>query len=79
MIVNPEKHQAMVLGTTDHKFSFPVEDSLDLLGMTIDNQFNFNNKMLGFFRRTISGNKILSPQPATTGLPQRSKGPFNFL
>ena len=37
MIVNPEKHHAMVLGTTDHKFSFPVEDSLDLLGMTIDN------------------------------------------
>ena len=39
MIVNPDKHHhAMVLGTIDHKFSFPVEDSLDLLGMTIDNQ-----------------------------------------
>ena len=37
MIVNPYKHHAMVLGTTDHKFSFPVEDSLDLLGVTIDN------------------------------------------
>ena len=36
------KHHAMVLGTTDYKFSFPVEDSLDLLGMTIDNQLNFN-------------------------------------
>ena len=32
----------MDLGTTDYKFSFPVEDSLDLLGMTIDNQLNFN-------------------------------------
>lgn len=42
MIVNPDKHHAMVLGTTDYKFSFPVEDSLDLLGMTIDNQLNFN-------------------------------------
>ena len=26
----------------NHKFSFPVEDCLDLLGMTIDNQLNFN-------------------------------------
>ena len=42
MIVNPDKHHSMVLGTTDYKFSLPVEDSLDLLGMTIDNQLNFN-------------------------------------
>ena len=32
----------MVLGTTDHKLSFPVVDSLNLLGMTIDNQLNFS-------------------------------------
>ena len=42
MIFNPGKHHAMVLGTTDHWFSFPVEESLDLLGMTIDNQLNFD-------------------------------------
>ena len=42
MIVNPDKHHAMVLRTTDHKFSFPVEDSLYLLGMTFDNQLNLN-------------------------------------
>ena len=42
MIVNPDKHHAMVLGATDHKFSFPVEDSLDLLGVTIDNHLTFN-------------------------------------
>ena len=42
MIMNPDKHYAMVLGTTDHKFSFPVEDSLYLLGMTFDNQLNLN-------------------------------------
>ncbi len=41
MIVNPDKHHAMVIGTTEHQFSFPVEDSLQLLGMTI-NQLNFN-------------------------------------
>ena len=27
---------------TDHRFSFPVEDSLDLLGVAIDNHLNFN-------------------------------------
>ena len=42
MIVNPDKHHAMVLGTTDHKLSFPVVDSQNLLGMTIDNQLNFS-------------------------------------
>ena len=42
MIVNADKHHAMVLGTPDHKLSFPVVDSLDLLGMTIDNQLNFS-------------------------------------
>jgi len=42
MIVNPDKHHAMVLGTTDHRFSFPGEESLDLLGMAIDNQLNFD-------------------------------------
>ena len=31
MIVNPSKHHAMVLGSTDHQFSFITEDSLDLL------------------------------------------------
>ena len=42
MIVNPDKQHAMVLGTTDYKFPFPVEDSLEKLGMTVDNQLNFN-------------------------------------
>ena len=42
MIVNPDKHHAMVIGTTDHQFSFPIKESLYLLGMTIDNQLNFN-------------------------------------
>ena len=42
MIVNPDKHHTMVLEATDHKFSFPVEDSLYLLGMTFDNQLNLN-------------------------------------
>jgi len=45
MIVIPDKHHAMVLVTTGHRFSFPVEESLDLLGMTIDNQLNFDKQV----------------------------------
>ena len=45
MIVNPGKHHAMVLGFTDHQFSFTTKDSLDLLGMTIDSQLNFDKQV----------------------------------
>ena len=41
MIVNPEKLQAMILGTTNYKFSFPVKNSTELFGMTIDTGMNF--------------------------------------
>ena len=35
----------MVLGSTDHQFSFITEDSLDLPGMTIDSQLNFDKQV----------------------------------
>jgi len=55
MIVNPDKHHTMVLGSTNHQFSFKTKESLDLLGMTIDNQLNFDNRSLLFVKTsTIS-------------------------
>ena len=43
MIVNPEKHQAMVLGAnSNYEFSFPVKNSIDSLGVTIDKDLSFN-------------------------------------
>ena len=43
MIVNPEKHQAMVLGVnSNYEFSFAVKNSIDLLGVTIDKDLSFN-------------------------------------
>ena len=36
MIVNPDKHHAMVLGSPNHQFSFKTEESLDLLGVTVE-------------------------------------------
>ena len=43
LIVNPEKHQAMVLGAnSNYEFSFPVKNSIDLFGVTIDKDLSFN-------------------------------------
>ena len=73
MIVNPEKHQAMVLGAnSNYDFSFPVKNSIDLLGVTIDKDLSFNrhisqicekvNKqfsVLKRFKNIITGNVML--------------------
>ena len=34
MIVNEKKHQALILGKTEHNFSFLVNNSIDVFGMT---------------------------------------------
>ena len=34
MLVNSIKHQAMLIGNTDHVFSFPVQKSIALFGIT---------------------------------------------
>jgi hypothetical protein len=56
MIYNPTKHQAMVLGNKLHyEYSFPTKDSLNLLGMTID-QFKILtliNILLVFVRKLM--------------------------
>jgi len=73
MIVNPHKHQAMVLGaSSSYKFSFPFKNSIDLLGVTIDKDLSFNshiskicyevNKQLTVlkrFKNTINRNVML--------------------
>ena len=43
MIVNESKHQAMVLGSTDHVFSVPVQSAIDIFGLNIDNKLCFDN------------------------------------
>ena len=47
MISNPSKHQAMVLGNKlHHRFSFPIKDSLELFGMTIDQDLNIDKHII---------------------------------
>ena len=43
LIVDEKKHQALILGKTEHNFSFPVNKSIDIFGMTVDNRFSFDN------------------------------------
>ena len=43
MIINEGKHQAMILGTTDHMFSFAAKPSVDIFGTNIDNKLCFDN------------------------------------
>ena len=60
MIVNKIKHQALNLGKTEHKFCFPVNDSIDIFGMTIDNKLSFDNQFNVMLRfRTLINKKTL--------------------
>ena len=43
MIVNEKKHQPLILGKTEHNFSFSVNNSIDVFGMPIDNRLSFDN------------------------------------
>ena len=43
MIVNERKHQAMVLGTKNHEFSFPVDSSIDILGINVGKNLFFTD------------------------------------
>ena len=62
MILNPHKHQAMVLSAySSYAFSFSVKNSIDLLGVTTDKDLSLNrhisqicetvNKQSSFLKR----------------------------
>ena len=59
MIVNEKKHQALILGKTEHNFCFPVNNSIDIFRMKIDDRFSFDNHEFKFQVFTDA----LYPQP----------------
>jgi len=60
MIVNPDKHQAMVLGTnSNYEFSFPVKNSIDLLGVTADKDLSLIVTSHRYVRR-LTNNSVFS-------------------
>ena len=49
---NLSKHQAMVLGNKlHHRFSFPTKDSLELFGMIIDQDLNFDKHIINICKK----------------------------
>ena len=42
MIVNPNKHEAIIFGKTNHVFSFAVKESIELFGLVMDKDLSFN-------------------------------------
>ena len=67
MIVNETKHQAIILGKTDHSSPFSLKDSLDIFGLNIDNRLRFDNhistickKINGQFNIMLRFRKLIS-------------------
>jgi len=40
MIVNETKHKALILEKTEHNFCFPVNNSIDISGIIVDNKLS---------------------------------------
>ena len=51
MIINENKLQAIVLGTTDHTFSSAVKPSIDVFVARIDNKFCFDNHIFAICKK----------------------------
>ena len=51
MIVNETKHQALILEKTEHNFCFPVNSSIDIFGMNIDNKLSFDNHVSVIYKK----------------------------
>ena len=60
MTVNPDKHQAMVLGKTDYKFSFPVENAIEQLGMTLDDEMSFRGHLATICKKINSQFSVMT-------------------
>ena len=64
MFVHPEKHQAMVLGAnSNNEFSFPVKNSIDLLGVTIDKDLSFNRHISQICEKVNKQCSVLKSRP----------------
>ena len=51
--MNAQKHQALIIDQTEHKFSFPVKSELDIFVMTTDNRLNFDKHISAVCNKLI--------------------------
>ena len=61
MLVNPIKHQAMLIGNTDHVFSFPVQKSITLFGITVNDRLCFDEQVshIAFHTPKLKSNSMI--------------------
>ena len=60
MLVNPTKHQAMIIGNTDHVFSFRVQKSLELFGITVDDRCCFHEHVSNVCKKRSNQFNVIS-------------------
>lgn len=53
MLVSPTKHQAMIIGNSDHVFSFPLRKSTDLFGISVDDKLCFDEHIFQAVNHSI--------------------------
>ena len=59
MLVNPTKHQAIIIGNTDHVFAFPVQKSINLLGITVDDRLCFDEHVSNICKKITNQFNII--------------------
>ena len=60
MLVNPTKYQAMIIGHTDHAFSFPVQQSIELFGIKVDNKLRFDEHLSNICKNITNQFNVIS-------------------
>ena len=60
MLVNPTKHQAMIIGNTDRVFSFPVRKSTELFGITMDDRLRFDEHVSNICKKISNQFNVIS-------------------
>ena len=60
ILVNPTKHRAMIIGNTDHVFSFPVQQSIELFGITVDNKLRFDEHLSNICEKITNQFNVIS-------------------
>ena len=60
MLVNPTKHQAMIIGNTEHVFSFPLQKSVGLFGITVDDRLCFDEHVSNICKKITNQFNVIS-------------------
>ena len=60
MLVNPTKHQAMIIANTDHVFSFQVRKSIEFFGITVDDRRCFHEHVSNTCKKITNQFNVIS-------------------